>query len=166
MLTGKEIFNNGIVTNALTENIQQVGVDLRVKKICKVSNDTAGIIPVVGRTTIPTTYIEATCAADNPNMYKLEPGYYEVTFIEGCKVPYNAAVKPMTRSSLVRCGVQAYSGVFDPGFTTENLGCFISVSQDVYIERGARLVQLVAFSCNDVDNPYNGQFQNDSQRDK
>lgn len=163
MLTGKSIFDKGIVTNADEKNIQQVGVDLRVKKIFNLDTS-IGIIPKEGKTQIPGISYESRFDGNDIGTYHLSPGYYEVVFEEGCNVPSNVAVKPFTRSSLIRCGVMCDSGVFDPGFKTDNMGCFITVLREIYIEKGARLAQLLAFECDEVANLYDGQFQSDKQR--
>ena len=96
MLTGKSIFDRGIVTNADEKNIQQVGVDLRVKKIFNLDTS-IGIIPKEGKTQIPKILYEARFDGNDFGTYHLSPGYYEVVFEEGCDVPSNVAVKPFTR---------------------------------------------------------------------
>lgn len=160
-LTGKQIVEAGIITNYSGEAIQQQGVDVRVESIHEVYG--AGMVPAVGKTKkCPTK--EVYPGADG--VYILSPGYYEVTFMEGCKIPNNIEMDYKTRSSLVRCGATVYSGQFDAGFETDSMGCFMQVRLPIHIEKGARIAQAVFNETYPVDseNLYNGQWQNDNQR--
>lgn len=163
-LTGKQIIERNIIIGAAEEGIQQQGVDLRVKNIRQVSEKASGYIPEVGKSIIPTTF--AINLYDDKT-YVLNPGYYEVEFIEGCKVPRNATLHIKTRSSLVRSGSQCYSGQFDGGFETENMGCFLHVILPISIDKGARIAQVLVFESNPVadEHLYNGQWQGDKQRE-
>lgn len=160
MLTGKEIIEKGIITNYCDEGIQQQGVDLRIKCIRRVNGSSISLIPKEGKTQLP-DYDEWDGWS---NKFCLSPGYYEVEFMEGCNIPKNCAMWLKTRSSLVRCGATVHSGQFDAGFNTKNAGCFLEVRFNMDIERGARIAQAILFTSNDVDNLYDGQWQNDKHR--
>ena len=127
-LTGAQIVERKIITDAVVAGLQQQGVDLRVKNIRKVNDKANGYIPETGKTQTPLTE-ELSLYTDKT--YVLKPGYYEVEFEEGCNIPADATLHIKTRSSLVRCGAQCYSGQFDGGFHTENIGCFLHVIQQV-----------------------------------
>ena len=165
-LTGIQIINQGIVTNYIDASVQQQGVDLRVKEIRRVNPDGGGFIPEFGKSVIPTS--SKLIGTNDSTIYGLGPGYYEVEFVEGCNIPRNATLHIKTRSSLVRCGAQCYSGQFDGGFHTENMGCFLHVILPIQIEKGARIAQAIVFESNPVDNEhlYDGQWQGDKQRNK
>ena len=172
MKTGVEIANSKIITNFLEENIQQVGIDLRVKDIYQMQPHfhididgyrtcyCAGNIPKEGKTQI---FLNKETVFEN-GVCMLNPGYYEIEFEEGCKLNKNTALDLKTRSSLVRCGATIFNGMFDPGFETENIGCFLEVRFPIIIEKGSRLAQAIVYNCSDVDNIYNGQWQYDNQR--
>ena len=163
-LTGKQITNKGIIIKSVAEGLQQQGVDLRVKKISRVNDKMTGLIPLQGKSHIPSTEeIELFDGA-----YVLKPGYYEVEFEEGCNVPRDATLHIKTRSSLVRSGAICHSGQFDGGFNTENMGCFLHVILPITIVKGARIAQALVFESYPVDegNLYRGQWQNDNQRSK
>jgi deoxycytidine triphosphate deaminase len=168
-LTGLQIIKCGdldpIVTNYTEKGIQQQGIDLRVKNIRKVNEKASGYIPVEGKSQIPPT--EELPLYDDLT-YVLAPGYYEVEFEEGCNIPNNATLHIKTRSSLVRCGAHCYSGQFDAGFTTANMGCFLHVILPISIDKGARIAQALVFESTPVnkENLYNGQWQGDKQREK
>lgn len=156
-LTGKQIIEQGIVTNSCPEGLQQQGIDVRINKLFKLTG--MGVVRAKGKTMLPTSkpYLDF-------GYWDLEPGYYEVELIEGIKMPNNAALQFKTRSSLVRNGVIVHSGQFDAGFETEHAGCFIEVIRPVRIEKEARIAQAIVFQSEPVDNTYEGQFQNDKQR--
>lgn len=156
-LTGKEILERGIITNSCKAGLQQQGIDVRVDRICKLRG--TGVIRAEGKTMIPET-----AAIISVGYWDLEPGYYEVELMEGCKIPSNCAMYFKTRSSLVRCGTIVHSGQFDAGFETEKAGCFIEVCRPIRIEHGARIAQAIVHESNEVENTYEGQFQGDKQR--
>ena len=164
-LTGAQIFEKGIISNAVVAGLQQQGIDLRVKNIRLVNEKASGYIPEVGKTQIPVTH-EIQLYDDKT--YVLKPGYYEVEFEEGCNIPADATLHIKTRSSLVRCGSQCYSGQFDGGFHTDNIGCFLHVILPICIDKGARIAQAIVFESYPVQetNMYNGQWQGDKQRVK
>lgn len=157
-LTGKEIIEKGIISNYTEEAIQQQGIDVRIEGLKSVGG--GGVIPVQGKTSLP-SYDELKGLYGGWN---LVPGYYEVTLMEGCKIPNNATLHFKTRSSLVRCGALIHSGQFDAGFETDKMGCFLQVIKPIRIEKGARIAQAILFESNKVENLYDGQFQNDKQR--
>lgn len=158
-LTGKEIIQNQIITNSIEQGLQQQGIDVRIKKVNKLSG--SGVIPKEGKTLLP-VYEEMQVSV-NDSWY-LQPGYYEVEFEEGCNVPNNATLHFKTRSSLVRCGALVHSGQFDAGFKTDNMGAFLQVLNPISIQKGARIAQAIVFTSNEVDNLYDGQWQGDKQR--
>ena len=162
-LTGAQIFEQGIISNAVVAGLQQQGIDLRVKNIRLVNEKASGYIPEVGKTQIPITH-EIQLYDDKT--YVLKPGYYEIEFEEGCDIPLNTTLHIKTRSSLVRCGAQCFSGQFDGGFHTENMGCFLHVILPISIDKGARVAQAIVFESYPVDavNKYDGQWQGDKQR--
>lgn len=165
MLTGKEIAKRQIINGFEEKQIQQQGIDVRVERIYKVSEYMGGIVPEEGKTIIPnTTPRGTTIDHDGGEWFQLQPGYYEVEFIEGCDIPADCCMQFKTRSSLVRCGCEVRSGLFDAGFKTEHMGAFLKVELPVEIERGARIAQVIVEGSNIVENLYDGQFQGDKQR--
>ena len=156
-LTGKEIIQQGIVFNYDQEKaVQQQGVDVRVDNIYRL----IGNGHISNKSIIPSRQVMPSFEG----MFILDPGYYEIDLMEGVNVPNNATLHFKTRSSLVRCGAIVHSGQFDAGFNTENAGCFLHVIRPVTIERGSRIAQAIVFTSNEVENLYDGQFQNDKQR--
>lgn len=171
-LTGNQIVKEGIITNYDSQKaVQQQGIDLRVKEINAFDDDNRGTI-FTDRTSIP-TYRAVTPARylvdpKNPerSYFYLRPGYYEVQFMEGCKMPSDRVMHLKSRSSLVRCGGEICAGQFDAGFETDHMGCFLAVFNPMYIEAGARICQAYIFETDEVTNLYDGQWQGDKQRIK
>ena len=163
-LTGEQIIEQTIITGACVGGVQQQGVDLRVKNIWLVNEKASGYVPETGKTITP---IKSDVGLYDDKTYVLKPGYYEVEFEEGCNIPANTTLHIKTRSSLVRCGSQCYSGQFDGGFKTDNMGCFLHVILPISIDKGARIAQAIVFESYPVskEHMYNGQWQGDKQRD-
>lgn len=169
-LTGRQIVERGIVTNACEDGIQQQGVDVRIDRVYK-SYTGEGLVPAVGKTVRPNyleIYPEELTWGDGImcNYLHLEPGWYEVELMEGCEITKNVVLNYKTRSSLVRCGAVVHSGQFDAGFKTDKMGCFLHVIHPINIEKGARIAQAIVTESYEVDNDqlYNGQWQGDKQR--
>ena len=162
MLTGKEIADKGLITGFLPENIQQQGIDLRVIRIDRVEG--GGMIPKEGSTT--KARVRKELLSETSNRWLLTPGYYEVTFEEGCNLDNRSGMSLKSRSSLVRCGGYIVSGHFDPGFHTDQIGGYMRVELPMEIEHGARLAQALIETSSVVENTYNGQWQGDIQRDE
>lgn len=163
-LTGKQIVDKEIIYGVCKEGIQQQGVDVRLMNVAEVGIDLGdhGFVPKQGKTETPCVKnIESV-----DGVWKLKPGYYEIEFAEGCKLPNNAAMYFKTRSSLVRCGAIIHSGQFDAGFSTSRMGAFLHVIKPIWIEVGARVAQAIVTESYNVDaeNMYDGQWQNDKQR--
>lgn len=166
-LTGKQIVERDILQNVCVNGIQQQGIDVRVIDIKRVDthNDTiVGYIPANGKTHLP---IQKEVELQQDGLFwELTPGYYEVTFEEGCKIPADCAMYFKTRSSLVRCGADIRSGQFDGGFETDHMGAFLKVELPIRIEKDARVAQAIINETYPVEQEYlyDGQWQRDNQR--
>jgi deoxycytidine triphosphate deaminase len=172
-LTGKQIVERGIVTGVVTEGIQQQGVDVRLDKVIEFDQfdapeTTQGYVPAVGKTILRQRHEIPTGPTPNGEGWVLKPGYYEVIVKEGCVMPNNAAMRFISRSSLVRNGAIIHCGQFDAGFKTDQMGFFLQVLFPITIDRGARIAQAMVFESAPVDEGslYNGQWQGDKQRQK
>ena len=166
MLNGKELIKKGIVCcDFLPENVTQHGIDIRLKKVYKLKH--SGLVPAGKEKTILPQYIEVKPYEENGvSVWRLEPGYYMIDFYEGCNIPSDKMGMMVQRSSLARCGGWIHSSIFDAGFRTESMGCFLNVMHPLAIEVGARVAQFYCFDCDSVnaEDLYKGQFQNDCQR--
>lgn len=166
MLTGKQLVERGVITGKIDDtNIAQHGVDLNLIKVEKLSG--GGFIPKEGKT-LPSNKEEVLSGKmevfGGKDVWILHPGVYDITFQQGCKVPSNKRLEIIQRSSMSRCGGFIRSAVFDAGFETNNMGTIIQINHTMTVEVGARVAQVVSYESNEVENLYDGQFQNDKQR--
>jgi deoxycytidine triphosphate deaminase len=172
MLNAKQIVDEGLL---LLEHAQgkpaQVGYDITLKAVNKIGNRIGGNMFKEGRIgkilkdkTELTTYTpENTIMLDGVEGWLLHEGVYDITFNEGCKIPENRVAFIKQRSSLYRNGAIINSPVFDPGFETEFMGTLLYIFEPLFIEKDARVAQIYFHECNGAE-LYNGQWQNDKQR--
>lgn len=179
-LTGQEIVDKGIVFGPISEeNIQQHGVDCNLIGVKRIVGK--GFVPTEGKTILtqyqpmlpakveilmnndgkPHTPVETRTAF----AWQLEPGVYDITLAQGCRIPPDQRMKLIHRSSIYRNGSNIVSALWDAGFETQNMGTVLHVFVPIQIEVGARVCQAYCTSSNIVDNLYDGQFQKDSQRE-
>jgi len=133
----------------------QVGYDLTLKSVSKVGG---GI--VMKDKTIVHDYSDVTPTLNGYNqyVYHLEPGVYSLTFEQGCKLDSTHTAFVRHRSSVLRCGGIITSGVYDPGFEVEEMGAILFASEKIFIEKGARVAQIIMMENNSAE-LYNGQWQ-------
>ncbi len=157
---------------------QQVGVDLTIEKIKQIKGDNRKYLGIhLGnailkeRTLIKEyeiTYHEIPIKEKKIDIegeeitvkgWFLDIGTYSLTFNQGCKLPNFVSAEIKNRSSLNRLGSIINSGIFDPGFETQNMGATLYVSVPILIEYQARLAQIIMHSCLEINNEYKGQYQ-------
>ena len=166
MLNAKEILEEGlIVLDNAKGKPAQVGYDLSVQSIKSLMGRGAVLknktivnqlqsVPLV-KQKIEGTEVEG---------WFLNQGAYDITMNEGCNIPSNRTAMVRQRSSLLRNGAIIASSVFDPGFHTKNIGTVMIVTKQIFIEKDARVGQMYFHKNNDAEE-YDGQFQNDKQRE-
>lgn len=164
MLNGKELLEKEIIKgDFLLENVTQHGIDVRLKKVMRLEK--TGFIPAGKQKTLLPTYVEVEPDyVEGFEVWRLQPGYYLVDFMEGCRIPSDKMGMLVQRSSLARCGGWIHSSIFDAGFETDSMGCFMQVFHPLSIEKEARVAQFYCYDCDEVVDLYNGQWQKDCQR--
>ena len=169
MLNADQIVEKGLLKLEQSKGKKaQVGYDLSlqtVKQIRQNPQDKIGVVLKDKTNLADYTNVEKK-QLDGSTGWLLYPGTYEITFWEGCKLPSDYVGLIRQRSSLLRNGTIIHSSVFDPGFETEFMGCVMRVNETIFIEEDARVAQIYFHQCEEVDqeNLYNGQWQNDKQR--
>lgn len=133
----------------------QVGYDLTLKNVSKVQG---GL--VLKDKTIVNDYqpVMPTLNGYGQYMYHLEPGVYSLTFDQGCQLDETHTAFIRHRSSVLRCGGVITSGVYDPGFTVEEMGAILVLGEKMVVEKGARVAQIVIME-NATAELYDGQWQ-------
>jgi deoxycytidine triphosphate deaminase len=176
MLNAQQILQEGLLKldNAKGKPAQ-VGYDITLKAVNKIGDTNAAyaedgtslrIGKVLKNKTELTNYSTIkTMNLDGVEGWLLYPGTYDLVFNEGCNIPDNRVAFIKQRSSLWRNGALINSPVFDPGFQTDNMGTTMLVTETIFIERDARVAQIYFHECEPAEK-YDGQWQNDKQRNK
>lgn len=174
-LTGKQLKELGIITNVPEHCVAQHGIDLELIHVERLKYDDLGFIPrdptmrttICKRTIINPTKVSRLNALneyEDRDVWQLDAGVYDITLRQGCNVPADQSLKIRQRSSLLRNGAIIHSSIFDAGFKTDKIGTILIVSHPIIIEFMARVGQIYSSVSNEVENLYDGQFQNDKQR--
>lgn len=162
-LDGYSIVDKNIITFSdelaldSADQVQPNGVDLTVKAIYRVHGKV--VVPREGK-------VKAEMLVQPLEM---KDGYwviehrsqemYFVDFFETIYVPDGYVADLKTRSSLVRAGIDVVCGLWDTGFKGQ-LGCCLRVHNDVTLEYGARLCQLVVDEAQFRGARYTGRYLN------
>jgi len=154
MLLNSHQIEEHLQTNGLGSKAQ-VGYDLTLKSVKMVMGGA-----VTQDKTIVEDYTEVTPFqnANGKFMFKLSPGVYSLTFEQGCKLPNNVTAFIRHRSSVLRCGAEITSGVYDPGFEVDEMGGVMFAHRVLVIEKGARVAQIIMMENTPAD-MYDGQWQ-------
>jgi dUTP pyrophosphatase len=133
----------------------QVGYDLTLKSVKSIDGG-----KVLCERTEVNDYQEIQTVEDayGRDVFSLEPGVYSLTFDQGVKLPNNKTAFIRHRSSILRCGAIITSGVYDPGFETDEMGAVLIATQPITIEVGARVAQIIIFDNSEAE-LYDGQWQ-------
>lgn len=164
MLNGKEMIEKGIITGIVpTENIQMHSVDLNLIDV-KQLQIPAGLIPKEGKTQLCKRETISLTEEDGKKIWHLPEGSYDITFEQGCIIPNDQMLLIRQRSSLLRNGALIVSSIFDSGFQTVQIGTIMIITVPICIEYGARIASIYNHACTPVETLYNGQWQEDRQR--
>lgn len=140
--------------------VQPNGVDLRLHRVQYVNGR-----PILGRDT--------RINADNVQIDEITPkdgwfdlgtlhGNYLVDFQESISVPDGYCAIIITRSSLVRCGVDIFTGLWDTGFQGR-LGGSLRLKNPIRLQYGARLGQVMFYESKFNGLRYSGGYQGTTQ---
>lgn len=122
------------------EQIQPNGVDLRLHAVKHVAGTVE--LPAYGRINADGVQIQNIPAKDGWFDLHYDNGNYLVDFRETITVPDGFCAIIITRSSLVRCGVDIFTGLWDTGFTGR-LGGSVRIKNKIRLQYGARLGQVM-----------------------
>ena len=90
----------------------------------------------------------------------LEKGFYKARINEVINLPNDVAALARPRSTMVRCGVNVLTAVWDAGYRGRSeVG--LAVYRGVWIKKNARIVQLVFFRLSGESEGYKGIYQNE-----
>jgi deoxycytidine triphosphate deaminase len=145
----------GVLEINTKDQLQQVGIDLRLAKASKVVGN-ATLSVDKNRTETP----QLVDVQTTDGFYLFKAGnLYNLTFMEDVKVPANMAGIVKHRSTINRTIGTIESGWFDAGFESKDgCGAVFRPDVDVKIEVGFRCAQIVFYTATSA-NLYNGQYQ-------
>ena len=168
MLNVKEILEeNLLVLDNAKGKPAQVGYDLSIKSV-KILLGNGSVLKDKTNVNRLQVFEPSKMKLEDGKEYTgwfLRQGTYDITMNEGCNIPANRTAMVRQRSSLLRNGAIIASSIFDPGFKTNNIGTVMIVTKPFFIEQDARVAQMYFHENNDAEE-YDGQFQDDKQRDK
>ena len=159
LLTGHQVFQYLETNGTDYHKVNQVGIDLSVKKIEKIIG---GVMVFQDKTVVnPELFINIELMnIEGKKMWRLEKGAYALTFNEGVKIPADSTGFITSRSSIYRGGAKINSPIWDPGFETDVMGTTMFVeSETIFIEENARVGQFYMITNPIPQELYNGQFQ-------
>jgi dUTP pyrophosphatase len=163
MLNSKQILEENLLKLEKTNGKPaQIGYDLSLMEINKVGGSIGKVLKDKTISNIHTKINKT--QVDGVKGWLLYSGVYDFIMWEGCKIPNNRTAFIKQRSSLMRNGTLIQSSVFDPGFETEHIGSYGFVFETIFIEENARVAQIYFHESTSTNELYNGQWQNDKQR--
>lgn len=160
MLSGQEIrrliSECGLVKEYLDLDVQVTsnGFDLSLKEIYSFRNPGR-----VDFSNAKRVLSEAVKVEPENSVYFLKPGAYKVVYNEVLCLPNDIIALGFPRSSLLRCGVTVHCAVFDAGYygRSESL-MIVGNPHGFFLEKNARIVQLVFFRLEKPSEGYKGQY--------
>jgi dUTP pyrophosphatase len=105
----------------------------------------------------------APLAFDVQGFIDLIPGAYIITFNEIVRLPKNIMALGRPRSSLLRCGVNVGTAVWDAGYSGRSQALMVVYNPGGFrLQRNARMIQLVFFELSREAEGYHGVYQGEN----
>ncbi len=100
---------------------------------------------------------------DGLDFLDLLPGAYIITYNEIVHLPNNVMALGRPRSSLLRCGVNIGTAVWDAGYSGRSQSLLVVYNpQGFRVQRNARVMQLVFFHLTGETDGYRGAYQGEN----
>ena len=100
---------------------------------------------------------------DNQGFMELMPGSYIITYNEIVHIPTNITALARPRSSLLRCGVNIGTAVWDAGYSGRSQSLMLVYNSNGFrVQQNARVAQLVFMTLTDETESYSGKYQNEN----
>ncbi len=143
----------------LEEQVQPNGIDLTLREVALLQ--TSGKIAVSDSQRLVSDL--APLVFDGLGFIDLMPGAYIITFNEVVHLPNNVMALARPRSSLLRCGVNVDTAVWDAGYSGRSQSLMVVYNpQGFRLQRNARVVQLVFFQLTRETEGYQGAYQKEN----
>ncbi|MFC1917928.1 deoxyuridine 5'-triphosphate nucleotidohydrolase [Chloroflexota bacterium] len=143
----------------LEEQVQVNGFDLTLREVAMLQS--AGRIGVTNDERLLPDL--APLMFDSMGYLELIPGIYIITFNEIVHLPKNVMALGRPRSSLLRCGVNVGTAVWDAGYSGRSQSLLIVYNpQGFRLQRNSRVLQLVFWQLTQETEGYQGTYQNEN----
>lgn len=136
--------------------LQANGIDLTIETLWQLVGDGSIGGPAPGRR-LP----ERAVLRPSPDgWYQLEAGAYGVALHEVVRVPFDLMALARPRSTLLRCGAQIHTAVFDAGYHGQPEALLVVANPSgLRLAADAAICQLVFFSLTEPVEGYQGAYQ-------
>jgi len=142
------------------QQIQPNGIDFTVRDIALLASP--GTLGEQNETRV----LSATSPLvfDGMGSIDLLPGCYLITYNEIVNLPKDIMALALPRSSLLRCGVNVHTAVWDAGYSGRSQSLMVVYNQRGFrLFKDARVVQLIFFRLShEVSEGYKGIFQKEN----
>jgi dUTP pyrophosphatase len=100
---------------------------------------------------------------DNQGFLELVPGSYIITYNEIVHIPTNLMALARPRSSLLRCGVNIGTAVWDAGYSGRSQSLMLVYNMNGFrVQKDTRVAQLVFMTLSAETEGYAGKYQNEN----
>ena len=142
----------------LDKQVQPSGFDLSLGEVLAFAGGASVDFSNAERVIAESTPI----SPDFDGWYWLPKNAYTVVYNEVVKMPLDVAAIARTRSTLLRNGATVETAVWDPGYQGRSSSLLVvSNPEGIRLKRDARIAQLIFFRLNEVDEGYDGVYQNE-----
>ncbi|MFC1870497.1 deoxyuridine 5'-triphosphate nucleotidohydrolase [Chloroflexota bacterium] len=143
----------------LEEQLQPNGIDLTLREVALLQSP--GRIAVANSQRLVSDL--APLAFDRLDFIDLMPGAYTITYNEIVHLPKNIMALAKPRSSLLRCGVNVHTAVWDAGYSGRSQSLLVVHNpQGFRVQRNARVAQLVFLWLTQETEGYRGAYQGEN----
>jgi dUTP pyrophosphatase len=143
----------------LDEQVQANGFDLTLRDIAAMQS--AGKIMASNKDRALSAL--SPLAFDSTDCIDLTPGIYLITYNEIVHLPKNIMALGRPRSSLLRCGVNVGTAVWDAGYEGRSQSLLIVHNpRGFHVQKNARVAQLVFMELTGESEGYNGIYQKEN----
>jgi len=143
----------------LEAQVQANGFDLTLREVALPQS--AGKITVANSQRVVSDL--APLVFDGLDSIELVPGTYIITYNEIVHLPKNIMALGSPRSSLLRCGVNVGTAVWDAGYSGRSQSLMVVYNPRGFcLQMNARLIQLVFFELTGETEGYRGTYQGEN----
>ncbi len=143
----------------LDEQVQANGFDLTLRDVAEIKS--AGTIAQANTQRKLSDLSPLKFGADG--FLKLAAGVYMVTYNEIVHLPKNIMALGRPRSSLLRCGVNVGTAVWDAGYEGRSQSLLVVHNPEGFrLQQNARITQLIFMELTGESEGYNGAYQREN----